>query len=176
MKNLLFLIFGLFLMASCTTSAEPDNKILGMKTEPGGWIFDSTLQKNIQKQEVYYLVSPTLKQSFYFAEKRADRKIHVFLSIFFFCLFIVIFYLNLTDKGPEFLQNGYFFGFAQFAIIVAAFSFFLNQPLEIRWNNDKWVKKEVWEQSIKTTGSSKHIWDSLQNNCLIIGGPYDCSK
>lgn len=172
MKNFIILLLSLFLITSCG-NPTPDDKIQGKKTEAGAWVFDSTLGKNVQKEEVYYLISPTLKQSFYFAEQRPDRKIKVFVSIFFLVLFIVIFWLNKTDIGPEFLQNGYFFGFAQFAILVTAFSFFLNDPLAIRWNNDKWIKKEVWEQTMQG-GTSRPIWDSLENNCLIIDGPYDC--
>ena len=169
-------IFALlsFMFSSCSSSA-PDNKINAQRSEPVGWVYDSTQGKNIQTEQVYYLLSPTLKQSFYFADKRSDRKVNVFLSIFCIVLFVVIFVLNIKNRGPEFLQNGYFFAIAQFVILVAALSFFLSKPLGIRWNNEKWVKKEVYEKAMQT-GSTKPIWDSLQTNCFIIDGPYDCYK
>ena len=42
-------------------------------------------------------------------------------------------------------------------------------PGEIKWNNDKWVKKEVYLKTIEEAGSTQPIWDSLETNNLIIG-------
>jgi hypothetical protein len=169
MKKIIIILLSV-LFISCGDS-QPSDIIEAEKTEKGSWIFDSSLKKNVQKEEVYYLISPTLRQSFYFAQKRGDRKVSVALSIMCIVAAVSIFVLAILNRGPEFIHNSTIFSIIQFLLLVSALSFYLNKPLGIRWNNDKWIKKEVYDKAMES-GSTKPIWDSLENNYLIIEGAF----
>lgn len=174
MKKIITILFSSFVFLSCS-SPTPDDTILAEKVEKGSWVFDSTLNKNVQKDETYYLLSPTMKQSFYYASKRGDRKLLVGLSLVCLTLAVVTFLFTKSNRGPEFLQNGLSSNLLMFVFLAGALALYLDKPLEIRWNNEKWVTKQVYEKAMET-GSTKPIWDSLETNCQVIDGPYNCYK
>jgi hypothetical protein len=76
---------------------------------------------------------------------------------------------------PEYLDDKILvFNTMLFIFLVGSVSLFMTHPIGIKWNNDKWIEKSVFDKTIETSGSTQPIWDSLQNNCLIIDGPYGC--
>ena len=82
---------------------------------------------------------------------------------------IPVFVLKATDSKylPQSVDK--FAIYLIFVLLVAASFFLYSKPGDVRWNNNKWVNKQHYDKVIKEAGSTKPIWDSLENNCLIIG-------
>ena len=175
MKHLFF-ILTVVLLSSCTTT--PDNIVHNEKTEPGSWTVNSVTGNVVQQHFTFYQIAPTWGQAFDYANKRADRPVKVFATIAFLLMFVVLFIGKAKEASwfPEILQNMILFNAVLFITLAAALGFYFSDPSGIKWNNDKWVSKEIYEKSIQETGSTKPIWDSLENNCLIVDGPYNCYK
>lgn len=173
MKRLIF-VLSLVFFASCVNA--PDNIVHSQKSEKGEFVYDHRYGP-IQQDIEYVQLAPTWGQSFYYASKRADRPVKVIVSLLFLVLFVLLFVGKASEASwfPKALQNMMLFNAALFITLAAAFSFFVSDPAGIKWNNDKWIKKEVYENALKE-GSTKPIWDSLENNCLIVDGPYNCYK
>jgi hypothetical protein len=66
------------------------------------------------------------------------------------------------------------FNLILFVLLAGSISSFKWQSSSIKWNNDKWVKKEVFDKAIQETGTTQPIWDSLRSECRIVFGPYEC--
>lgn len=179
MQKILLFIAIIITLISCKGNSAPSNEILAQQSEKTEWVWDSVQNKPVQAEQHYYLIAPTLKQGFYYANKRADRALQIIGSAILFILFLLVFAARILDptasKTPKFLLNSYIFHGIAFLLISFSLYFYLGSPLGVRWNNDKWVKKEVYEKAMQT-GSTKPIWDSLESNCLIVEGPYDCYK
>jgi hypothetical protein len=173
MKQLLVL-FSVLVFASCSTA--PDNKIHNQKLEKGGWVYDSLFEKPIQQDIVYVQIAPTWGQSFDYAGKRSDRIVDVIAGFLFLSLTIVFIVIRAKEVSwfPKFLENPHVFNGALFIGIVATVSFFIGDAGNIKFNNYKWIEKTEYEKAITETGSTQPIWDSLENKCLIVYGPYGC--
>lgn len=173
MKRLLFVLITL-LFVGCVNA--PDNVVHSQKSEKGNWIYDSSVgpyQPNIE----YVQLAPTWGQSFYYASRRSDRPIKLIASLAFLVVFVLLFIGKAAETPwfPKALQNMMAFNAALFITLAASVMFFISDPSGIKWNNDKWIEKEIYEEAMKT-GSTKPIWDSLENKCLIVEGPYNCYK
>ena len=160
-------------MNSC--SLEPNDTIQQTKTEPAGWVVDKLVSdKPIQKFEDYYQIAPTWGQANYYASKRPDHTTYVVFGFIFLALFSLVFYGKATDAKwlPKSLDGALGGNIALFILLVSSITFFTVRQSGIKWNNDKWVKKEVYDKAVKESGSTQPIWDSLEVNKLIVDGPY----
>jgi hypothetical protein len=168
---MLSLVVGLGL-SSCDST--PNDKVQATKTELDGFKYDSTAKKQVQVSEEYVLISPTWGQSINYAKQTDEFWINLILGILALALAATLFVLKSKNSKllPQSLDK-----IAiplLFVLLAASLLCIYVKPGEIRWNNDKWVKKQNFDLVIKDSGSTKPIWDSLQNNCLIVGGSSDC--
>jgi hypothetical protein len=173
-----FIVFLLLVILATGCSRKPDNKIHNQKTEKGDWIKDSVTNKPVQENVVYYQISPTWGQSFEWASQRGDRALQVIVALILFILFVALIVGTVTGASwlPQYFENPVRLYAVLFVLLSGAFYFYTGSAFGVKWNNDKWVTKQVYEKAIKEAGSTQPIWDSLQNNCLIIDGPYNCEK
>jgi hypothetical protein len=174
-KFLAFLLVSV--LFACNT--KPDDTIHNQKSEPGGWAMDGSSDKPVQQYEIYYQISPTWGQAVAWADQRADRILTVSLAIICLALFIGLIIGKATYASwfPRYLdEKVLIYNALLFITLSASAYFYIGDASGVKWNNDKWVSKEVYDKAIKEAGSTKPIWDSLQNNCLIVDGPYNCYK
>ena len=172
MKKLMLVVFILIGMVSC--SKVPDSKIHESKVELGGFQYDPAVKKPVQVEETYYQIAPTWGQAFDYASKRGDHLVYIILGSLFLVAFVAVFYGKSSDASwlPKFLDNAIIFALALFLLAISTVTFFTTHASEIKWQNDKWVKKEVYDKAMDEAGSTQPIWDSLEANHLIIGGPW----
>lgn len=175
MKNYVLFFLSVVLFMSCKNS--PDNIIHDQRSEKGDWVYDSVAKTNVQKDVTYYKIAPTWGQASAFANQRGDRAFTIILGIIFLTVFVGLFVGQATDASwlPKVFENVNIFMGALFLSIVFSVYFFFGDASSVKWNNDKWIQKEVYDEAMKS-GSTQPIWDSLQNNCLIVDGPYNCYK
>ena len=121
------------------------------------------------------VLSPTWKQAFQFASERGDSLTWTIIGCALLLAALATF-IGAASDAKWFPKIGAMSNVLLFVLLVGGLSSLLWQPSQIRWNNDKVLSKEHVDQVVKDSGSVKPIWDSLRNNCLIIGGPYDCFK
>jgi hypothetical protein len=169
MKKTGILFFVLFWLGLSSCDDAPNDKIEAVKTEFAGWKYDSTVKKPVQAFEDYVQIYPTWSQSINYASKSKGFWINTLGGLFFVILAIVLFVFKSTDSKllPESVDK--FAIYLIFVLLVAGSFFLYSKPGDVRWNNNKWVNKQHYDKVIKETGSTKPIWDSLENNCLIIG-------
>lgn len=169
----LSLVIGLGLM-SC--SDTPNDKVEAKKTELAEFKYDSTVKKQVQVSEEFVQISPTWGQSINFAKKTNEFWINLFFGVLSLVLAIAL--AILKSRNSKFLSETVDKIAIPliFVLLAASLLCVYSKPGEIKWNNDKWVKKQNFDLVIKDSGSTKPIWDSLRNNCLIVGGPSDCYK
>jgi hypothetical protein len=170
-----FLVFfSMLVLVSC--SNKPDDIIHNQKSEKGDWVYDSRVSKPVQQDIEYVQIAPTWGQSFYYAGKRSDRPVDVIAGFLFLSLTVVLIAVRAKEVSwfPKVLENVHLFNGALFIMIVATVSFFIGDAGNIKFNNYKWVEKSEYESVIKEAGSTQPIWDSLENKCLIVYGPYGC--
>lgn len=169
-----FIILFVLVLAGCATA--PNNTIHNQKSEKGGWVFDSSVSKPVQQDVEYVQIAPTWGQAFYYAGKRSDRAIKLAASFVFLAVFVVLFVGKAKEASwfPQALQNMLLFNGVLFISLVASIMYFMGDPGGIKINNDKWIEKTEYEKVMQEAGSTQPIWDSLENNCLIIDGPYGC--
>lgn len=167
-------LFSMMVLVSCSNKA--DNIIHDQKSEKGGWVFDSSVSKPVQQNVEYVQIAPTWGQAFYYADKRSDRVIKVIASLVFLAVFLLLFVGKAKETSwfPQALQNMLLFNIILFISAVAAITFFISDPAGIKINNNKWIEKLEYEKIMQESGSTQPIWDSLENKCLIIDGPYGC--
>jgi hypothetical protein len=173
MKKLLTLFSFILAMSSC--SHKPDNTIQETKTEQTGWVVDKAVSdKPIQKFDTYYKISPTWGQAIHYAYKTPDQAFAVFVSFILFIAFCILFIGQTANARwmPKVFENTNILSAVLFILIVGSVYAWYNKPGNIKFNNDKWVKKEVYDNAMQETGSTQPIWDSLETNHLIIDGPY----
>jgi hypothetical protein len=172
MKKILFLLFLSLSLLSC--SKKPNDIIHASKTEQAGWVVKEKGQKPEMSYDTYYQISPTWGQSIHYAYKTKDQAIAVFISFILFIAFCALFVAKTSDAKwiPKVFENTTLFSAVLFILLVGSVYAWYNKPGNIRFNNDKWVKKEVYDKAIKEAGSTQPIWDSLETNHLIVDGPY----
>lgn len=175
--KLAILFVSVLVLVSCN-SAKPDNTVHAIKTEQNGWKPGLTVQdKPVAVVDTFVQISPNWNQANYYASKRADYTFHVILGSILLALFLVVFYGKASSASwlPKRLDDGHLGNIVLFILLVGSIYFYFGNASSIKWNNDKWVKKEVYDKAM-LEGSTQPIWDSLENNCLIVDGPYDCYK
>ena len=170
MKKILLLLVIAIMSLGCST--QPDDVIYNSKTEQAGWVVKEKGQKPEMSYDVYYQISPTWGQSVNYARKTPDFYIFLILGIVILICAGILFYMKSTDSAllPKSLDNIAIY--IIFVLVLAGFYCIYAKPGDVRWNNDKWVNKAVYDKAIKESGSTQPIWDSLENNNLIIGGPW----
>ena len=174
-KTIVFL--ALIAMVSCTS--KPDNVIHDQKTEAGNWVLLPGAHDPIQEKLTYYQIEPTWSQSLAWANQRDDRALTVSLGLLLFIAFVGLLVGNYTYAKwfPEiFEKKPMLYNALLFLTLAGSAYFYFGDASGIKWNNEKWVRKEAYDKAIKENGSTAPIWDSLRNNCLIVDGPYDCYK
>jgi len=174
MKAFLVLL-SMLVLVSC--SSKPDNTIHNQNSEKGGWVFDSRVSKPVQQDIEYVQIAPTWGQSFDYAGKRSDRVVMVGLAILCLTAFVALFYAKSSSASwlPRVLdEQVHLFNILLFLFLASSVALYMSQPSGIKWNNDKWVEKAVYDKTMQDAGSTQPIWDSLEVNCLIVDGPYGC--
>lgn len=168
------LMFFLTILIGTSCSHKPNNLIHETKTEPAGWIVKEKGQKPEMSYDTYYKISPTWGQATHYAYKTTGQAIAVFISFILFAAFVVVLAGLVTDAGwmPKPLQNPNLVSAALFLLLSSSIYAWYNKPGNIKFNNDKWIKKEVYDKAIKEAGSTQPIWDSLEANNLIVDGSY----
>ena len=166
-KILLSFILALSLF-SC--SKQPDDLIHNIKTEEAGWVVKEKGQKPVMSYEEYYQISPTWGQAVYYAKQTSDFYIFLVFGIIILAAAGTLFYMKATDSKHLSEQFNNIAVYIIFVLTIAGSYSIFSKPGDIRWNNDKWVKKEVYNKAIEKANSTQPIWDSLETHHLIIGG------
>lgn len=155
----------------------PDNLIHGQRTEFVGWVFDPSQGKPVQQIDTFYMLQPTWKQAYYYANQRKDTKIYNSIGVAV-TVGLVLFSKEIFDlpNKPD-VQAGT----AQSYAILGGGTAIVLQSLfgnayGIKWNNNKWVNKREYDRVMKQYGSTQSIWDSLEVNYRIVDGPYPVAK
>lgn len=164
-----FILSSVFI-SSC--SNKPDNEIYGIKQEESGWVPEIPGGAPIMKYEEYYKISPTWGQAYHYASKRPDHSLFVIVGLILLVAFGALFYGKTTDSFwlPEAVDK--YSLPLMFILLIGSITFLTTHQSEVKWQNDKWIKKEVYHKAITETGSTQPIWDSLEANHLIIGGSW----
>lgn len=176
MKNLAIQLFVILSLSLLSCDKTPDNKIYSTQIEKGDWVVKEPGQNPVQVVDTLYQIAPTWGQSFDMASARGDHSLYVALGALFLLAFVVLFVAKATDANwlPESLHGAILGNLALALLMFIGVYALTNHAIGIKNNNYKTVKKEVYDKSIKEFGSTQPIWDSLQNNCLIVDGPYNC--
>jgi hypothetical protein len=175
MKQLLLVtIFALSTLFISSCSSKPNDVIHSTKTEQGQWVIEIPGQNPVMKYDTYYQISPTWSQANYYASKRSDHGLYLSIGFVLLFGFIVVFYGKTANASwlPKSLDNPLGGNIVLFILLASSIAFLTVHQSGIKWNNDKWVKKEVYDKAIQETGSTQPIWDSLEVNKLIVDGPY----
>lgn len=173
MRQLLLVItfiLGSVFISSC--SNKPDNEIHGIKQEEAGWVVETPGEKPVMKYEEYYKISPTWGQAQHYASKRPDHFLFTVVGLILLVAFAALFYGKTNNAFwlPEAVDK--YSLPLMFILLIGSLTFLTTHQSEVKWQNDKWVKKEVYNKAVNETGSTQPIWDSLEANHLIIGGSW----
>ena len=155
----------------------PDNVIHNQRTEFVGWMFDPAQGKPVQQIDTFYMLQPTWKQAYYYANQRKDTKIYNTIGIAV-TAGLVLFskeILDLPNKPDVQVGTAQSYAILGGGTAIVLQSLFGN-AYGIKWNNDKWVNKNEYDRVIKQYGSTQPIWDSLETNYRIVDGPYPTVK
>lgn len=167
-------IFSLILLTSCGKN-QPDSKQYGVDVKQNG--FKPGPTPNDPVQVVYdttVLLKPTWGQANHYATKRNDFNVWQNIGWVLLVSFLVILYGKVTEASWFPYINPTASNVIVFVLLAASISSFKWQSSSIKWNNDKWVTKSVYDKAMNENGNTKPIWDSLENNCKIVFGPYNC--
>ena len=175
MKKLLF-VLALLSLVSCGPN-KPDSKEHGVKVEQSGFVPGATVKDApVAVYDTLIMISPTWGQANHFAREKQGHTLWTIVGWVLFLTFLVAIYGKATEASwfPNITPTSYNLSLGLLlALSVLAWK---GVAADIKWNNDKWVKREVFRKAIEQTGTTQPIWDSLDNNCLIVGGKYDCYK
>ncbi len=177
--SLLILVLSYFVANSqyIIPKPAPDNIIHGTKTEVGGWVFHVNKGKPVQQIDTFYMIQPTWKQAYYYANQRKDIKIYNTVGIAVtvgLALFSkeILDLPNKPDALAGTLQSSALLGGGTVIVLQSLFG----NAYGIKWNNNKWVNKKEYDRVMKQYGSTQPIWDSLETNFRIVDGPYPVIK
>lgn len=162
----IFILVAMFISAC---SKKPSDIIHSSKQEQAGWVVEKPGQDPVMKYEEYYQISPTWGQSISYASKSSSFAVTVVLGLLCFIGAITLFVLKAKDSNLISEKTDKFILHIAFGLLVIGIYVLYSKPGEIRFNNDKWVKKEVYDKAVKEAGSTQPIWDSLEVNNLIVG-------
>lgn len=108
-------------------------------------------------------ISPTWHQSFHYANAGGQTiwtVIGIVLVAGWAALIIINRGYNKSSTGIVILA---------WVMLTLGVASIMGKTSAVKWNNDKKVDKEYLQKV-----GEQHIWDSLENNCLIVDGPYKC--
>jgi hypothetical protein len=177
MKSILFAaISAAFLLISCGRSTKPSNKIMSQEIDANGFQPDprGSAYDPVPVSDTFYFLEPTWKQANHFAAKRGDFVVWQILGVILLLAAAGAIYCQAADVSwfPRISVN--MFAVLLGALLVGGFMSCKWQSAEIRWGNSVKVNKKYYEMIMAEDGSTKRVWDSLESNCKIIGGPYGC--
>lgn len=170
------LLISTLVLVSCGPN-KPDNiqydtKVVENGFKPGPTVKDAP----VQVFDTTVLIKPTWGQANHFASKRGDYTTWMIIGAVLLTLLVVVLYG--ASSNASWFPKVSFQALGAFIFVLAAGSLysFKGQSSNIMWNNDKWVPKAQFDKAIQETGTTQPIWDSLEQNCKIVFGPYDCFK
>ncbi len=175
MKKLLTILLGFFAIisfAGCGKDQTPDNVIHGERQSTDfKWEVVEPGKDPVQVFPKEVMISPTWGQSNKYASERGDFSTWQWIGLILLVVLVVVVYARATERINI---NPIAMGALMLLLSAGSLTSFKWQSSSIKWNNDKWVKKEVYDKAIKESGSTKPIWDSLRRECKIAYGPYEC--
>jgi len=164
------------LLTSCGRSKTPDDVIHKIEISPDGYKPDprGSNFKPIEVNDTTYTIAPTWGQSNSFAADRGDYAVWQVIGWILLLITIGLIYCIVADVSwfPRMSVIGS--SALLFVVMAGCLISFKWQSASIRWNNYKPVQKTVYEKAMNEAGSTRPIWDSLETNCKITWGPYEC--
>lgn len=118
-----------------------------------------------QAQQETVSINPTWGQAFKYANG-AGQVLWTVIGLLLLAGAAVLLYMA---KSNRIKLNPTGLSVSLFIIVAASMASFFSKPAAIKWNNTKVVDKIYYDRV-----GEQHIWDSLENNCLIVDGPYNC--
>lgn len=175
-KLIAALLISTFVLVSCGPN-KPDNTQHDIKVTENGFKPGPTVKDApVQVFDTTVLIKPTWGQANHFASKRGDYTTWVVIGAALLLLLAVVIYGKSTEASWFPNISAQALGALMFVLAAGSLASFNWQPSSIMWNNDKWVPKAQFDKAIQETGTTQPIWDSLEQNCKIVYGPYDCFK
>lgn len=180
MKKLLTMLLGFLSILSisgCGKDQTPDNTTHGQRqSSEFTWQVVEPGKSPVQVYHQEVMISPTWGQSNKYASERGDYLVWQVIGFALLLLFVVVAYGAISEAKWFPNISTTLLSLLLFALAAGSLASFKWQSSSIRWNNDKWISKDLYDKSIKDSGSTKPIWDSLRKECKIVSGPYDCVK
>lgn len=179
MKSLILVaLSATVLLASCGKSRTPNDTIKAVDTELTGFAPNpmGVQYKPVEVHDTLYTLSPSWPQANQFAAGRGDHPVWVVIGIVLLALLVVLVYGSATDASWIPNMGGHVRGALMAALLAGSLVSFKWQALAIKGNNDIRVSKQSYDKAMRTAGSTRPIWDSLENGCHLNWGPYDCYK
>ncbi len=172
MKKLLTILVCSALLISCGKN-KPDDKVYETKKEFVGWKPNGVGNKPVEVYEEMVMLKPTWGQSNHIARERGD---HAVWQVVAWVLLIASIALVLAYALDYISLDAKAFGGSLFVLLALSLTSFKWDSASIKWDNNVFVLKTQYDKAIKESGSTKPIWDSLENGCHISWGPYKCYK
>jgi hypothetical protein len=175
-KRVFFIVLAACMCLAACGPNKPDNKIGRMEITPGLWKPAADHKSTVQAMDTTVQISPTWGQAGHYAHARPDQTIYDIIGIVLLLVFAVTLYGRIAEAKwfPDVSERGLFAFW--FVVLALAATAFLGVKSSVKWNNYKMVPKAQYDKAMKETGSTKPIWDSLEQNCKITWGPYNCYK
>jgi hypothetical protein len=177
MRKFVFLlaVSASLILASCGRNPTPDNKIHKTETRANGYRPDGPGKPPIEIIDTTVTIAPTWQQANRFASQRGDFLIWQIIGWLLILAGLAAIVGHVMEA--RWLPNlGKAFNVVVGVLLVLGFMSIKWQSAWIKWNNYKSVPKTVYDQALRTDASTRPIWDSLENNCQIVAGPYGCYK
>ena len=170
------LLISTSVLVSCGPN-KPDNlqhdiKVTENGFKPGPTVNDAP----VQAFDTTVLIKPTWGQANSFASKRGDYIIWMVIGTILLVLLTFVVYGAVISARWFPKVSPQALGAFMFVLAAGSLASFKWQSSSIMWNNDKWIPKAQFDKAIQETGTTQPIWDSLEQNCKIVFGPYDCFK
>ena len=164
---LLLLLVTVLFTISC--SKEPSNEIIKTKTEKGDWVYNPSLNKPVQVEQTYYLLQPTWGQAFSISFKYGKYLVSFVLGVIFIFLMVMVVYSQYANPSwaPKLFEKWWVT--ISFVLLAIGASCIYSRPSIVRFENDKWVKKEVYDSVMQADNNTKAIWDQYEKSGTIIG-------
>jgi hypothetical protein len=167
---------AVFLLISCGRSTKPNNVITAQEIDANGFQPDprGSAYDPVPVSDTFYFLEPTWKQSNHLAARRGDFAIWQIIGVILFLGLAGAIYCQARDVSWWPQINGNLYALILLVLAIGSFASCKWQSGEVRWGNSVKVNKHYYDRLMKEEGSTKRIWDSLESNCKIIGGPYGC--
>lgn len=175
-KLFIALLVTTFVVVSCGPN-KPDNVQHGIQVTENGFKPGPTVNDApIQILDTTVLIEPTWGQANHFASKRGDYSTWMIIGAVLLVLFAAVLYGAASNASWFPKVSAQALGAFMFVLAAGSLASFKWQSSSIMWNNSKWIPKSQFDKVIQTAGTTQPIWDSLEQNCKIVYGPYDCFK